>query len=78
MSQCDKLHNARSIVAELRQEGDAVWAKFKGGRDETLWYYRSLLEAYASPETTAPGTGVEDTELLAELRRVVRQMHELV
>lgn len=42
----DKIHNARSIVADLEQEGEKVWQKFKGGKEGTLWYYRSFLEIY--------------------------------
>ncbi len=42
----DKLHNARSILADLRLRGDDVWQQFSGGRDGTLWYYRALVEAF--------------------------------
>lgn len=40
----DKLHNARSTVADLAATSDreAYWKRFNGGRDGTLWYYRSL------------------------------------
>ena len=39
---CDKLHNARSTTLDLRANGEAVWKKFKGGKDSTLWYFRAL------------------------------------
>ncbi|GAB4202669.1 MAG: HD domain-containing protein [Coleofasciculaceae cyanobacterium] len=42
----DKLHNARSIVADWEREGENVWQKFKGGKHGTLWFYRSFLEIY--------------------------------
>jgi len=42
----DKLHNARSIVADWEQEGEKVWQRFKGGKEGTLWFYRSFLEIY--------------------------------
>lgn len=42
----DKLHNARSIVADWEREGEKVWQKFKGGKEGTLWFYRSFLEIY--------------------------------
>jgi len=45
VSCADKLHNARCLVADLRERGQEVWALFKGGR-QTLWYYRGLVEAY--------------------------------
>ncbi len=41
----DKLHNVRSILADYRTHGDAVWDKFNGGRDGTLWYYRAVADA---------------------------------
>jgi len=46
VSMADKLHNARSILADRDREGDAVWDKFKGGKAGTLWFYRCLLEIY--------------------------------
>jgi (p)ppGpp synthase/HD superfamily hydrolase len=46
VSAADKLHNARSILADLRTEGEAVWRRFKGGKEGTLWYYRALLDAF--------------------------------
>ncbi|MGH8212404.1 MAG: HD domain-containing protein [Rhodanobacteraceae bacterium] len=44
VSACDKLHNARAILADLHNPavGDAVFDRFTGGRDGTLWYYREL------------------------------------
>jgi hypothetical protein len=49
VSACDKLHNARAIVGDIENPlvGPAVFDRFKGGRDGTLWYYRSLVEAVA-------------------------------
>lgn len=42
----DKVHNARSIVADWEREGEKVWQKFKGGKEGTLWFYRCFLEVY--------------------------------
>lgn len=47
VSGCDKLHNARSIVSDLRQIGQAVFARFTGKRDGTLWYYREIARVFA-------------------------------
>jgi (p)ppGpp synthase/HD superfamily hydrolase len=63
----DKLHNARSILSDLRELGDAVWSRFSGGRDGTLWYYQAMLEALET-------AGREHPALLAELRRAVEQL----
>ena len=40
----DKLHNARSLLADLRAVGETCWLRFKGGRTGTLWYYRAILD----------------------------------
>lgn len=45
ISVADKLHNAQSILADLRKIGSEVWARFNAGPDEILWYYRSVIEA---------------------------------
>lgn len=46
LSAADKLNNVRSIVSDYRQVGEFVWARFKGGREGTLWYYRSLRDEF--------------------------------
>lgn len=40
----DKIHNARTILLDLRAEGDQVWERFNGGKEGTLWYYNQLRE----------------------------------
>jgi GTP pyrophosphokinase len=64
----DKLHNARSIAVEYRLSGDSLWSRFSGGRDGTLWYYRSTLEILSRPEPTP---------LVHELARVVAEIERL-
>ena len=46
VSVADKLHNARSILADYREIGEPVWDRFQGKRDGTLWYYRALLNEF--------------------------------
>ena len=41
----DKLHNVRSLLSDLYRYGDGVWDNFKGGKEGTLWFYRSLIDA---------------------------------
>ena len=48
VSNADKLHNARSIRSDLRVQGPALWSRFTAGRDGSLWYYRSLVQAFAA------------------------------
>ncbi len=69
VSAADKLHNARSIVKDLREVGRAVWARFKGDEDGTLWYYNSLVEIF-----TKRG---EHQMLVDELTRTVAELQRL-
>lgn len=46
VSAADKLNNVRSILTDYREIGEAVWARFNGGRDGTLWYYRTLRDEF--------------------------------
>jgi len=44
----DKVHNARSILRDLRKPevGTAVFSRFNRPREDTLWYYRELANAF--------------------------------
>jgi (p)ppGpp synthase/HD superfamily hydrolase len=42
VSLADKVHNCRTILYDYRDEGELLWRRFTGGRDQTLWYYRAL------------------------------------
>jgi hypothetical protein len=49
VSLSDKVHNARSILRDLRKPeiGSAVWSRFgKRPKEDTLWYYRELANAF--------------------------------
>lgn len=43
----DKLHNATCTLHDLREHGPGVWDRFRG-RENAMWYYRSVLEALAA------------------------------
>ena len=44
VSAADKLHNVRSIKRDFREHGDAIWDRFQGRRDGTLWYYETVAD----------------------------------
>jgi (p)ppGpp synthase/HD superfamily hydrolase len=46
VSAADKLNNVRSILSDFRALGDSVWSRFNGGREGTLWYYRTLRDEF--------------------------------
>ncbi len=48
VSCADKLHNARSLLAELQRHGQDVWTLFRGGPEGTLWYFRTLVQIFQS------------------------------
>lgn len=68
VSMADKLHNARSILQDYRTFGESVWKRFSGGKDGSLWYYRSLVEVFREHGTSP---------LLEELDRVVTTLEAL-
>ncbi|HEX6475453.1 MAG TPA: HD domain-containing protein [Candidatus Limnocylindria bacterium] len=70
VSAADKLHNSRSILSDLRRFGPATWDRFNGGRDGSLWYYRTLVGAFrANP--------AHPRELVDELDRTVTELEAL-
>ncbi len=68
VSAADKLHNAWSVLKDYRQIGDAVWERFKGGKNGTLWYYRAIVKAFRTAGSTP---------LVDELERVVSELEDL-
>ncbi|HLV87408.1 MAG TPA: HD domain-containing protein [Candidatus Sulfotelmatobacter sp.] len=46
VSAADKLNNVRSILADYRAMGEFIWQRFNGGREGTLWYYRTLRDEF--------------------------------
>jgi (p)ppGpp synthase/HD superfamily hydrolase len=66
----DKVHNARSLVRDYREEGPHLWERFahKTAREQ-LWYYDGLVEFF---QDHRPGPLAED------LRRAVDELATLV
>ena len=44
VSAADKLDNARSLLESYHEHGESLWSNFKGRRNNTLWYHRSVVE----------------------------------
>jgi (p)ppGpp synthase/HD superfamily hydrolase len=66
VSLADKLHNARSILSDWYRVGEAIWSRFKGGKQGTIWYYQTLIAA-AREANDCPF-------LTEELARVIQQL----
>jgi (p)ppGpp synthase/HD superfamily hydrolase len=65
VSAADKLYNARETLEDLRTHREALWKRFKGGKQGTLWYYREVGKILRRKGPK---------ELAAELERVVREL----
>jgi (p)ppGpp synthase/HD superfamily hydrolase len=68
VSAADKLANAREVLADFRVEGDAVFNRFQGRKQGTLWYYRALVNVFRKA-----GAG----PLVEELDPVVTELESL-
>jgi (p)ppGpp synthase/HD superfamily hydrolase len=69
VSVADKLHNARSILADYREIGEPIWQRFQGKREGTLWYYRALLKEFRRKYRN---------RLVDELERVLTELEAVV
>jgi len=65
----DKLDNARSILSDYRQIGEALWSRFNAGKEDQLWYHRSLVTAFRA----AGAEGI----LIEELEHVVTELESM-
>jgi GTP pyrophosphokinase len=70
VSASDKLANARAIVIDLRRLGIKTWDRFDGGRDDRLWYYRTLVETFRA-------NAASESHLIDELDLAVREIARL-
>ena len=61
----DKLHNARSILSDLRDHGPAMWDKFNAPVTDQRWYYTELVRVLSA---------AHDGPTVRELRRVVDEL----
>ncbi len=69
VSAADKLYNSRDILTDYRVIGEALWERFTGGKEGTLWYYRTLAKTYRE---------VGPSEWADKIGQVVTELEELV
>lgn len=75
VSACDKLHNARAILADLQGDaGDKVFSRFTAGRLGTLQYYEAIARLMLE---RAEPADKRFHELGREFDRTVGRIHEL-
>jgi GTP pyrophosphokinase len=69
VSCADKLHNARSILADYRRLGERLWERFTADGSATLWYYEAVVAALQQRG---------DTPMVDELALVVAELRRLM
>lgn len=63
----DKMDNVRAIIADHRNLGDSIWARFNAGKADQQWFYRGCVTALeGGPQA-----------LIRELDAVVQQLERL-
>lgn len=71
ISAADKLHNVQCCIRDYDIEGDKLWARFRGGKQGTLWYFQGCVEAlgqgWGHPIVSELGDHVQ--RLLADVER---------
>jgi (p)ppGpp synthase/HD superfamily hydrolase len=65
VSLADKVDNAEAILHDYQDIGDNLWSRFTGGRQGTIWYYRTLSAIFDK---------VMPCPLANELSRTVSQL----
>jgi (p)ppGpp synthase/HD superfamily hydrolase len=65
VSAADKLHNARSILSDLREHGPSMWARFNAPAEAQRWYYSEVARILRARH---------DSVLTRELGRVVGEL----
>lgn len=66
----DKLHNIKSIRADLQSHGDHIWDRFNRGEDGQRWYYRSIVKVLLPRKN--------ECELIEELEREVLEVFGVI
>lgn len=69
LSCADKLANIRDLISDVKMEGEGFWDKFNAPKKEQEWYYRSMLEAFA----TGP-QNIAETRVYRDLKKYVEEL----
>ncbi len=66
VSLADKIHNAGTILRDVREHGTKTFERFNGKREGTLWYYDSLSRTFLAQNPDA---------MAKELDRIVNELY---
>ena len=67
VSAADKLHNLRSMIKDYVEVGDKVWSRFKRGKEDIAWYYRSVLASLRQGE-------LKDHQIVGKMEEEVKML----
>jgi (p)ppGpp synthase/HD superfamily hydrolase len=70
VSAADKLHNARAMAQDERQEGEKLWRRFNVGKGCVLWNLRTLAGIYGEQQDARV------RNVAAELKRVIAELND--
>jgi (p)ppGpp synthase/HD superfamily hydrolase len=78
VSLADKVHNARTILLDYIEYGDAVFLRFRARKEGTMWYYRTLVDAFRYAESKRPIVQFKrgHERLLRELDRLIAKLEK--
>jgi len=69
VSCADKIENLVAIREDRKRFGEEVWSRFRRGRNQQAWYYRSVLAVLEERLTAEPGL-----PLVQRLRKAVEEV----
>lgn len=69
VSCADKIENLEAIREDGKRVGEEVWARFRRGREQQEWYYRSVLAVLEERLMAGPGL-----PLVRRLRKAVEEV----
>ncbi|MCH2186975.1 HD domain-containing protein [Myxococcota bacterium] len=72
----DKLHNARSMLLDHSEHGDAFWQRFRSGsRENVVWYFSGMAGVFRRRAEEFADAGLQ--RLVAELEAVTQRIGAL-
>ena len=69
ISCADKLHNLHSIVYDMHEIGDQLWARFNRGKSQQQWYHQNI--ASSLKENVTP---LSDHPILNEYEHIISKV----
>jgi (p)ppGpp synthase/HD superfamily hydrolase len=69
----DSLHNLRAMSRDLRTGGAKVMERFNAGPEDTLWYYRKVVEQVSPPLGSSSALARELADAFEDFKAALRE-----